>query len=376
MDAPLSVSGSRKRSLQLQILTHHFAAVPLRRANSDLSAYLLGSGSTSLNSISSTSDSNKSSSCTSNACTPKISLDHQKAGFKSLLVHHEEDPQPIHNKNVILEKPLNPLAETISSSKTPDGLIQFGSREIMASFGGSGLKLHEWPCIFAPIDGPSDDEPPSFSPNLIIKPDSLPDSEIQGHAIINPDGNPCLFPITFCTVHKCSGYLRLEEIQNSESYTRVVDHASRRTKVTHMFNNCILEFPPNNDQLIVFKKKNQDDDEADQVKQDNSPPPPPPRSNPADELEDFLTKCLNCCKLLHKKDVYMYMGDAWYCCNDCRYWKTTEAIEEARIALAIVLAKIQRRHYRLKVVVAADQNSLQKSSTDDGDDDEAPSNKK
>lgn len=311
------------------MLTSHGAMARnrMRRSTSDLSSYF-GSGS-SLNSGSSdssnSSPSNPSTQISSGS--PNISPEQKakmkmerKPGFRSLLA---EDAQPIQNKNTIpghqlkvdaanasslssVTNKMNPKASILHKSfnasakisKTP-GPAEFGSREI-----GTGFKHRDEPCIFAPISEPS--EPPSVSLNLIAKPYSVPASEIRGHAIISPDGNPCFRPLTFCSVHKCAGFLTLDEAKKSESYSRVEVNQPNFTKVTHMFNNCVLEFPPTDHQLIVFKNNKKDYNSA--------PPLPPPRVKvpgpswrPNSQLqENFLKYCLNCFKLLDKKNIYIY----------------------------------------------------------------------
>ncbi|KAL3528787.1 hypothetical protein ACH5RR_008109 [Cinchona calisaya] len=344
-----------------------------RSSSSDLSEYYIDSESSvdslsstdSINTISTTFSSSSSSSNTPNSPNYE-EKDEKKPGLLSLLANKELDKLNImFNHQLKLDnkpsrglfvsaktekisekdgddKPykINPLSENICST---DGLIEFGLRDILNE--GVMRVIHNSPCVFEPvIRGSSATAPPNIA--------SFDDtgSEIRGHVIISPEGFPCFRPLTFCTVHKSAGFLRLEDIQNSECYSRV-EHRFPNIRVIHRFNNCVLEFPPTHDELIVFKGPGDGDNVDEHYPM--TPPPSPAENTPRDLFSSsfnynpyqthakFLHKCLDCFRPLDKKPVYIYRGETWFCSEDCRYWNIKEAKERERRTLQRHMALVE-----------------------------------
>lgn len=343
------VSGLKKNP-KLQILTN--AAMPQNRiirrsSSSDLSEeYSFGSGS-SLDSLA--SDSSNSFSITNPPPTPrssdespKFSQSEEKPGILSLLA--KDEAKPSENKNIVLsyqlkadakplggssssttkiireekadvipnapiqldEKPLDKSSSTKTSS-TPN-LIEFCSREITNKCGGNMRFFFDPPCVFSQLRY-TPVHALSFN-DLTMKPEYLI-IHLRRRANIDAErNNPFPRPLTLCTVHKCAGFLRLEDIQDSESYTRV-DVNFPRVKVTHRFNDCILLFPPINNQLIRFRGQIRGwpmDFEYSQspptlyLSPGVEIPSDPSSSNPP----PILKHCMECYRPLDKKDAYLY----------------------------------------------------------------------
>ncbi|XP_047325560.1 FCS-Like Zinc finger 10-like [Impatiens glandulifera] len=92
--------------------------------------------------------------------------------------------------------------------------------------------------------------------------------------------------------------LQLSEIQLSEDYTCVTRKNGPNPKVTHIFNDCILQFSQNH-------------------------------TLP----NDFLSFCYTCQKKLEGEDIYMYRGEKAFCSCECRSEEIY--IEEEKEALEI-----------------------------------------
>ncbi|XP_071903236.1 uncharacterized protein [Coffea arabica] len=358
-----------------------------RSSSSDLSEICsIGSGSSleSLASLASDSGNSFSSGTPPSALKssdhpPKIPFQKQKAalgnkkmgkpGFLSLLA--DKEVRPFQNKHIILsyrlqhyERPSGvslPIETKTTSEKSGDeipeasnpddkplknptskngqGPIQFGTSQ--------GLKFrHESPCVFALRSWEQSSAPPQsvFSDyDLFSRPESAPSSEIKGHAIINPEGNACFRPLTFCTVHKSAGVLRLKDIQDSECYSRLEVKIPVH-KVTHWFNDCILKFPPIHTTLIVFKPPSKDQKAMEDFSSVAPPPPPPPPPLKANPNASWTKNA--------KLQVNFLRGDAWFCSEECRQSSAIKDLElEAIQELALMLqrAKIKQAN-RAKAV--------------------------
>ncbi|KAI5660573.1 hypothetical protein M9H77_29366 [Catharanthus roseus] len=119
---------------------------------------------------------------------------------------------------------------------------------------------------------------------------------------------------TVCTKHGNSGYLKLEDIENSDNYTKITSNYLPYPKITHMYNNCILEFPPPRHSLYGSF--------------DDKPPAGgyravhnPRRWSVFCTNEKFLKNCESCEKSLDGIDIYIYKGESSFCSLRCRYWK-------------------------------------------------------
>lgn len=128
---------------------------------------------------------------------------------------------------------------------------------------------HEWPCVFSVMD-----------------------------PVIKKKGGGSNLS-TVCTKHGNTGYLKLEDIENSDNYTKITSNYLPYPKITHMYNNCILEFPPPRHSLYGSF--------------DDKPPAGryravhnPRRWSVFCTNEKFLKNCESCEKSLDGIDIYIY----------------------------------------------------------------------
>ncbi|XP_054805415.1 FCS-Like Zinc finger 8-like [Prosopis cineraria] len=117
-------------------------------------------------------------------------------------------------------------------------------------------------------------------------------------------------------------YLSASEMAVSEEYTRVTVHRPN-PKVTHIFNNCIVDSSLFVGELLGSSSSSSQEDHQPVVY----------------TSERFLSFCSFCKKSIEGKDIFMLRGERAFCSADCRYNGILMMEEEELLKVAAVKKK-------------------------------------
>ncbi|XP_019189883.1 PREDICTED: uncharacterized protein LOC109184342 [Ipomoea nil] len=187
--------------------------------------------------------------------------------------------------------------ETVCAQTKPPGFEKSGSSDVLFVSGDSPLYQDS----FGDIRSCSPDSGQSGSQLSC----SNSNSELISSSLVFEKGmNPEVSS-------KPASSISAIEIQRSEYYTCVKTH-SPYPKVTHIFGDCILEWP--NHELTDSSKKGEKGIELPMAMGTSDGF----KNRTAYPSSDFLSFCHHCKKELDGEDIYIYRGEKAFCSSSCR----------------------------------------------------------